>query len=225
MPNSTILLGEISEQQQAHKQQLMTVLKRYMPEIAVEYCSELIMLHKLHLHIEVERKGRLGDYSPHLGNGNRISINHNLNPFDFLITFVHELAHHTTYKKYGSRHEPHGEEWKEEFKSCMRPFVMMRMFPEDIEKPLIRHMKKPKYTHSGDLHLMKALMQYDRDKSYTTLDQLPEGALFKMPGRSKIVMKKGLKRRTYFSCESVADGRTYLVHAIAKVVALQAGER
>ena len=83
MNHQSLMLGEITDQQQHHKLQLMDVLKRYLPIVAVEYCSELIMNYKLHLHIEVERKGRLGDYSPHLGKGNRISINHNLNPYDF----------------------------------------------------------------------------------------------------------------------------------------------
>ena len=218
MNHQSLILGEITDQQQHHKLQLMDVLKRYLPSIAVEYCSELIMNYKLHLHIEVERKGRLGDYSPHLGKGNRISINHNLNPYDFLITFIHELAHHTTFKKHGARHEPHGEEWKDEFKNCMRPIVMMKMFPEDILTPLIKHMKSPKYTHSGDVNLMKALMQFDKDKSYITLDQLNVGDLFKMKSRSKIVMKKGEKRRTYFMCEATETKKKYLVHAIAKVI-------
>ena len=218
MSHQSLILGEINEQQQQHKLQLMNVLKRYLPLNAVEYCCELIMNYKLHLHIEVERKGRLGDYSPHLGEGNRISINHNLNPYDFLITFIHELAHHTTFKKYGSRKEPHGAEWKDEFKNCMRPFVMMKIFPDDIVQPLINHMKAPKYTHSGDVKLMKALMEYDKNKNYIILEQLNEGAFFKMTNRSKIVMKKGLKRRTYFLCEAVDTKKKYLVHAIAKVI-------
>ena len=218
MVHLSLTLGEINDQQQHHKQQLMKVLKHYLPSIAVEYCSELIMNYKLHLHIEVERKGRLGDYSPHLGKGNRISINHNLNPYDFLITFVHELAHHTTYKKYGAHHEAHGSEWKDEFKNCMRPFVMMKMFPVDIVHPLIKHMKNPKYTHSGDVVLMKALMEHDKNKNYILLDQLPDGTFFKMSIRSKIVMKKGEKRRTYFMCEAIETKKKYLVHAIAKVI-------
>lgn len=214
----SIILGEVTEQQHAHKMQLMVVLHKYLPAGVVEYCSELIMYHKLHLHIEVERKGVLGDYHPHLGKGNRISINHNLNPYDFLITFIHELAHHTTFKKYGAKHEPHGDKWKDEFKICMRPVVMMKIFPQDIESLLIKHMRNPKYTHSGDIMLMKALMKYDRDKNYITLDELFEGDLFKMTAKSKIIMKKGLKRRTYYSCEAVNTTRIYLVHAIAKVI-------
>lgn len=221
--HKSLLLGQIDDTQLRHKNQMMSVLSQYLPAQAVEYCSELIMLYKLHLHIEVERKDRLGDYSPHMGKGNRISINHNLNPFDFLITFIHELAHHVTFKKYGPHHQSHGAEWKDEFKNCMRPVVMMRVFPPDIEQPLIKHMQTPKYTHSGDVALMKALMRYNKKQSETLLDDLPDGTLFKMSGRSKLVLRKIEKLRTYALCEEVSTGKKYKVHLLGKVVKVDSG--
>lgn len=221
--HKSLLLGQIDDTQLRHKKQMMSVLSQYLPAQAVEYCSELIMLYKLHLHIEVERKDRLGDYSPHLGKGNRISINHNLNPFDFLITFIHELAHHVTFKKYGPHHQSHGMEWKEEFKNCMRPVVMMRVFPPDIEQPLIKHMQTPKYTHSGDVTLMKALMRYNKKQSEMLLDDLPDGTLFKMSSRSKLVLRRIEKLRTYAMCEEVGTGKKYKVHLLAKVVKAEPG--
>ncbi len=216
MKYHSLISGELTEEQQHHKMMLMKILKRYMPPRAVEYCSELIMLYKLHLHIEVERHDRLGDYSPHLGKGNRISINHNLNPYDFLITFIHELAHHVAYKKHGPKHQAHGFEWKQAFKDCMRPFVMRRIFPADIEAPLIKHMQYPKYTHSGDAALMKALMKYDKEK-HTLLEQLPAGALFRLRKNGKIVMKKGEAVKDHFICTETERGTKYKVFAIAKV--------
>lgn len=215
--HTSLILGQIDDKQLHHKKQMMQVLGQYLPPKAVEYCSELIMLYKLHLHIEVERKDRLGDYSPHLGKGNRISINHNLNPFDFLITFIHELAHHVTFKKFGPHHQSHGVEWKEEFKTCMRPVVMMHIFPPDIEQPLIKHMQAPKYTHSGDVVLMKALMKYNKQQSSILLDDLPNGTLFRMTNKSKMVFRKLEKLRTYAMCEEMSTGKKYKVHLLAKI--------
>lgn len=210
-------MGEELLLRDAHKLKLMKVLSKYLPERIVAYCSELIIQHQLHLHIEVERKDRVGDYSPHSGLGNRISINHNLNPYDFLITFMHELAHHTAYKKYGNKHQPHGDEWKEEFKIHMRKPVMMKIFPPDIETPLIAHMKKPNYTHTGDVRLMKALMKYNKE-SHLLLADLEEGTLFKMKGeKGNRVMQKGKKRRTYHFALDTATQKLYLIHGIAKV--------
>lgn len=215
--HDSLFLGPLSDIQFEHKQKLMRALSPYLPKSVVEYCAELIMRYKLHLHIEVERADRLGDYSPHLGKGNRISINHNLNPYDFLITFIHELAHHTTHKKYGPNHQSHGKEWKDEFKNCMRPLVMMNVFPKDIMGPLIQHMKAPKYTHSGDVELMKALMKYNKKSTDTLLDDLPLNSLFKLTSRSKKTFKKLEKLRTYILCEEIGTGRKYKVHALAKV--------
>lgn len=215
--HNSLILGLIDDIQLTHKHHLMAVLKKYMPLNAVEYCSEIIMLYKLHLHIEIERKDRLGDYSPHLGKGNRISINHNLNQYDFLITFIHELAHHVTHKKYGPHHQSHGNEWKQEFKNCMRPIVMSKIFPIDIEIPLIKHMRAPKYTHSGDVELMKSLMKYNKGTQPTLLDELPLNSIFTMNHKSKMKLRKIEKLRTYVLCEDIITGKKYKVHAIAKV--------
>lgn len=211
-------LPESSDPLSAHRANLQRVLSKYLHPNAVAYCAELIIRYQLHLHIEVARKDRLGDYHPHLGKGNRISINHNLNPYDFLITFIHELAHHTTWKKYGFRHQAHGPEWKAEYQARMRPVVMQHMFPPDIEAPLIRHMRKPAYTHTGDLELMKALKRYDPPTNECFLEDLPEGALFKIGKRGRVVMAKGALRKTYYHCLAPATGKAYLVHRIASVI-------
>lgn len=216
MKYSSLILGELSDIQQQHKQRLMSVLKKYLPPRAVEYCSELVMHYKLHLHIEVERQDRLGDYSPHLGKGNRISINHNLNPFDFLITFIHELAHHVAYKRFGDKHQPHGMEWKEAYKDCMRPFLMRNIFPSDIAAPLTKHMQYPRYTHTTDVNLMKSLMQYDLEKKIL-LEQLPRGATFKLRKNSKIILRKGEQVKDYFLCSDFTKGTTYKVFSVAKI--------
>lgn len=214
--HKTLLLGLIDDEKLAHKEKLMAALKKYLPKDAVPYCSELLMLYKLHLHIEVARKDRLGDYSPHLGKGNRISINHNLNPYDFLITFIHELAHHVTHQKYGPHHQSHGNEWKQAFKDCMRPVVMMGFFPPDIAAPLIKHMQKPKYTHSGDIELMKALSRYDvaQKRDQLLVSDLPIGATFWFQQKQ---FRKLKKLRSYILCEGMATGKLYKIHGLCAV--------
>jgi len=207
-----------------HHLKLRQILSKYLTPNAADYCALLIIRYKLHLHIEVERKDRLGDYSPHLGKGNRISINHNLNPYDFLITFIHELAHHTTWKKYGPKHQSHGDEWKEEFKFHMRPVVMNRFFPPDIETPLIKHMRRPHYTHTGDVNLMRALRKYDKKTDTVFLEDLDEGALFKTSPKGRLIFKKGEKRRTIYKCNSITNGKDYLVHGATSVYPVRLAE-
>lgn len=206
----------LSQTQIQHKTKLMQALQKYLPQNALEYCTELIMYHKLHLHIEVERKSKYGDYSAHEGKGNRISINHNLSRFEFLITFVHELAHHTAHKKYGPSHNAHGEEWKKEFQQCMRPFFDMEIFPFDLKLTLAKHMKNPKYSQSADVKLLEVLRKYDsRKANKATLSQLPDGTFFKIKG-NEITMRRIEKLRTYVLCETT-NGKKYRVHSMVEI--------
>ncbi|OYU95404.1 MAG: hypothetical protein CFE21_09665 [Bacteroidetes bacterium B1(2017)] len=219
---STRVFESLTPQQQLHKDKLISALKEYIPEQALSLCAELIMFHRLHLHIEVERKGRYGDYTPHSGKGSRISINHNLSPFEFLITFIHELAHHTAFVKHGHHHDPHGAEWKDEFKKCMRPFFELEMFPYDLKAILAKHMQNPKYSQSADVKLLQVLRKYDsRKKDVLTLSQLPDGAVFRMKSDATW-MRRINKLRTYILCESL-DGRyKYRVHTMVEVVEKEA---
>lgn len=215
------LFDSLSESQLQHKEKLMKVLAEYMPPNALSPCAELIMYYRLHLHIEVERKGRYGDYTPHSGKGSRISINYNLSPYEFLITFVHELAHHTAWQKYGNHHEPHGVEWKDEFKRCMRPFLEMDIFPYDLKAILAKHMQNPKYSHSADVKLLQTLRKYDARKVNTlTLSQVPDGVVFRMKS-DPTPMRRINKLRTYIACESLDGKWKYKVHAMVEVIIIE----
>lgn len=215
------LFNQLTAEQLKQKQAFCNVLVRYIPRLAVEYCAELIIFHKVHLHIEKERKSKYGDYSPHSGKGNRISINHNLSKFDFLITFIHELSHHTAFVKYGSQHDPHGAEWKNEFQKNMVPFFEHEsLFPTDLKVVIAKHMRNPKYTHSADVKLLQILKKYDESKTDTkVLADLPNGTLFRMKGFDD-VLKKIEKLRTYILCETLSH-KKYRVHAMVEVTLVE----
>lgn len=201
----------------AHKNNLIKVLEKFVPIKATALCADLIMLHKLHLHIEAERKSKYGDYSPHEGKGNRITVNHNLSKFEFLFTFIHELAHHITYARFGANHQPHGKEWKQVFKECTLQFLVIEdLFPYDLKAAIARHMRNPKYSHSADVNLLKAFKRYDEKKQTIVLDELPENSIFKMKGYPQIMQKLN-KLRTYYLCLDTATGKKYRVHAMAEV--------
>lgn len=202
----------------AHKEKLKAALSKYVPNAALDLCATLIMQHRIHLHIEVERKSRYGDYTPHTGKSSRITVNHNLSPFEFLITFIHELAHHTTYIKYGPNHEAHGAEWKSEYKQCMRPFFDLDVFPYDLKSALAKHMQNPKYTQAADVKLLQVLRKYDTRKAdILTLSQLADGTLFKMKTHP-MLLKRIKLLRTYVLCENPDTKSRYKVHAMVEVV-------
>ena len=196
--------------------ELEEVIKRFIPDPAVPLIATWIQEHNVHLHISHKRNTKLGDYrAPFKGSTHRISINHDLNQYDFLITLVHEFAHLSTWVKHNNRVSPHGNEWKEEYKLLIQPFMQLPIFPEDVKIALRKHFINPSASCS-DIQLQRILKLYDKrnDEAITTVEKIPAGALFKL--RNDHVFKKGMLRRTRFECVDTTDGRVYLVNALAE---------
>jgi hypothetical protein len=71
------------------------VLELHLPEKSIGFIIEWLISQKVQLKISNTRTTKLGDYRPpRPGAIPRISVNHNLNKYSFLITLVHEMAHH-----------------------------------------------------------------------------------------------------------------------------------
>ena len=73
----------------------------YIPQKAISMVQFLIEQHHFTLKIVNQRQTKHGDFRQ-LPNGKfQITINNNLNQYQFLLTLVHEIAHHITYQKFG----------------------------------------------------------------------------------------------------------------------------
>lgn len=193
----------------------MARLQRYLPE----GCASRVFLelheHKVHLKIKKPRKSKLGDYRhPYGPLGHRISINGNLNPYSFLITLLHEMAHMLTWEQRGNRAVPHGAEWKQNFRQILNPFVQDGTFPTDITSALDRYVSAPKASSCTDLHLARALAKYDQQR-LPNLESLPKGSLFKL-SNGKLFEKGPLLRKRY-RCQCLTDKRWFYVSALAEV--------
>jgi hypothetical protein len=53
----------------------------------------------------------------------RITVNVNLNPYNFLVTYLHEVAHLEVYRQYKRRQPPHGKAWKTHFRLLLIPVM------------------------------------------------------------------------------------------------------
>jgi hypothetical protein len=164
---------------------------------------------------------KLGDFRyPFKGKTPVITVNNDLNPYHFLITFLHEFAHFTVLDKYGKKVMAHGPEWKSEFSDLIVPFYTIGVFPEELNPHIIRLIEKPKASGFGDMGLLKALRTYDKNPgNITILNELNEEVLFKlMNGR---VFRKKQKRRSRFLCYEPASRKNYLIHGMAEVIPLE----
>lgn len=201
---------------------IAAVLSKYLPPPCVPVCTGWIVEKNIHLRITRGRASKYGDYKPlENGGGHHISVNHDLNPFSFLITFVHEVAHLHAYLKYRHRHEPHGREWKHEFRLLLTGFIHMKVFPPDIEEALISYIKNPSASSCTDQELHRVLKKYDPpgEKTVMHLEDLVHGTEFKIhQSKSPLVFRKGEKRRTRFHCIEINTQREYLVSGLAEVI-------
>lgn len=191
-------------------------LQKYLPELAVALCFELIKTHGVHLKIVSHRVTRHGDYR-RLHNGlHQITVNASLNKYRFLITLVHEIAHLVAFEKYGRRIKPHGTEWKRTFQHLMVPFIRPEVFPSQLLPIIANHFKNPKASSSTDARLsiaLKAFDQEERNNSYVF--ELPQGSVFRLYNGK--LFKKGNKKVKRYECVELSTGRLYLFQPNAEV--------
>lgn len=192
------------------------VLKKYIPERAVDTCIELIQNSEVHLKIVNERVTRHGDYRRMPDGRHQITVNATLNKYRFLMTLIHEIAHLAAFEKYGRKIKPHGSEWKHTFQHLMLPFIHPEVFPPKLLPLLARHFKNPKASSSTDAQLSVALKSYDEqqnDKLYVF--ELPLGSVFRLYNGK--LYKKGNRRVKRYECVEVASGKMYLFQPNAEV--------
>jgi hypothetical protein len=196
----------------------MQALAAYLPDGSFDLVTDYLHHYKVHLTITKQRKSVLGDYR-HAGWGgnHRISINGNLNKFEFLITLLHELAHLLTFEQYKHKVEPHGKEWKGQYSRLLVDFVQHKIFPADIARALQKSINNPAATANGETDLLLVLRKYDpiKKEGYHHIVDVPEGGLFQTEnGR---IFRKGAKRRKRFECIEVKTGVHYTFSPISEV--------
>ena len=183
------------------------ILTKYLPERAVESAFLLIAENGIYLKIVNERKTRHSDYRKQNGIA-QITVNANLNPYRFLITLIHEIAHAVAFEKYGRLIKPHGKEWKYTFQQLMLPFINPGIFPQSVLPIVAHHFRNPKASSDTDARLSVALKQFDAQNNKNYIFEIPYGSIFRIDnGR---VFKKGRKRIKRYECQEVSSGSVYI---------------
>ena len=187
--------------------------QKYIPQKAIPFVQFLINEHHFTLKIVNQRQTKHGDFRK-LPNGRfQITVNNNLNPFQFLLTLVHEIAHHVTHQKFG-RVQPHGKEWKAVFQHLMLPFLRPEIYPNKILPHLAKYLKNPKASTDSDVNLSLALRGNIAEAGKNFIFEIPVGDLFEF---TSTIYKRGNKRRTRFECLNMTNKRVYLFNQNVEV--------
>ena len=189
-------------------------LRPFLPSGTEHYIASFLFNNVVHFTVSKPRKTRLGDYrQPWEGKPHRISVNGNLNQYAFLVTTVHEMAHLTTFEKYGNRVKSHGLEWKNEFVSLFQPLINKEILPSDVTQAVNNYLKNAKAASCSDDRLYRVLRRYDKKKG-VLVEHLEIGTIFELKGK-RYVLGRRLRKR--FECSEVQSKKTYRVLGIAEV--------
>lgn len=192
---------------------MKTILLKYIPEKSVPLVEYLIKEHKVHLKIVHQRQTKHGDFRQ-LTNGQfQITVNNNLNKHQFLLTLIHEIAHHVTHQEFG-RVQPHGREWKTIFQHLMLPFLQPDIYPSSILPYLASYLKNPKASTDTDVNLSLALKGNTASEGKQFIFELPQGAYFEF---KSIIYQRGKKRRTRYECKNESNKKIYLFNQNVEV--------
>jgi len=204
---------------------LTDVFSTHVPSAAVEYCDQLRQSYQFGFRIVKPRRTRLGDFRVLPQNQTQITVNTNLNPYAFLITYVHEVAHADVHHQYRlqrriRRVKPHGRAWQTAFQRLMHPLLTEAVFPAIVLEPLKQYMSNPGATTYTNQHLMLALRQFDKpinevvSANRVLLRDVLEGNSFRLAQKTYV---RGTLRRTRVVCKEIASGRSYAILAHAWV--------
>ena len=197
------------------------IVRPYLPVAAVDHVARLLEGLAVDLRVVRPRRSKLGDHRPPPSplRTHRITVNADLNPYAFLTTLLHEVAHAATWERHRGgfllrrRLRPHGPEWKQEFSWVLAPVVEAGVFPDDVATAVARSLQNPAAATCSDRDLLLALARYDQPpEGRVRVEQLVEGTWFRIDGRH--AFRAGRLVRTRRQCFAAGSGREYRVHGL-----------
>ena len=205
-------MGFFYAQKMQKSKKINSFFDHFPPKVA-EYCFQLWEDNPFEFIVSKSRDSKLGDYRYSPIKGHQITVNHNLNPYAFLVTYLHEVAHLWTYRQYKNKVLPHGE-WKKAFLEVFEPILEEELLPPELVHVLLKYLENPSASSTGYSPLVEILSTYDEKISRVSLHHLPEGQEFFL---KNLCLIKGKLRRTRYFCKETSTGKLYLVAKNAQV--------
>jgi len=203
---------------------LRQALPDYIPEAAVDMVAAWFDKNHVVFRITRNRLTKLGDFrSNPTGKPCSISVNHNLNKYNFLITLLHEMAHAEVHFNYSRRMAPHGKAWKLAYRRIAMPYIECGIFPENVTQVYQRYLSNPLASSTSCLPLARALREYDNNSQEVIVSMLMPETLFALPDGRVFKMVEKLRKR--YRCYCLNNKKTYLFSAMAIIKPLGDNEK
>jgi hypothetical protein len=186
-----------------------------LPEGSKTIVEEWLKPFNCTIRLSKARTSKSGDFRPanRLVPYHRISVNANLNPYAFLWTLTHEIAHMRVWEAYKSRVRPHAGEWQNEFKRLLSGLTGKNIFPETVENEIVHIIHKRVHASGAAEHrLIEFLSDFDKNTGKMMVKHLPDDALFMI--HNGTVFKKGRLMRKNYKCLCVQNNKWYYVSPV-----------
>ena len=197
----------------------INTIEPFVPPTSVTLLSKYLRQWEVNLVITRKRVTKHGDFRALHEGGHQITVNEMPNPYRFLITTLHEIAHLVAYKNFGRTIKPHGNEWKITYKKIMLPFLTPNIFPEALLEILQSHFRNPKASSDADFKLVMALNKFDPVNEKNYIFELERGEVFEIHNGRRFI--RGKKRVKRYECREVDTRRMYLFSPHAQVIKIE----
>ena len=192
-------------------------MEGYLPPGCAAPVMEWFSSRRVSLTITPGRRSKLGDFRGRVHPQTPvISINNDLNPYSFLVTLLHEMAHADVFLSIKKRVLPHGTEWKSTYRKLAAPFLSIQGLNAGFTATFEQYLQNPSASSSANLSLAMVLKSFDQPREVTLITDIPENTIFAIPnGR---IFKKGVQLRKRFRCECLNNKRIYLFSPLAEII-------
>lgn len=191
-------------------------LKKYIPKNSFDYYISIFNKYNFLFKIKNPRMRKMGDFKVDFRtNRLTITINNNLHPYQFHLTFLHELAHLIAYLKYKNRIKPHGVEWKKEFQFLLIENIENKIFNDEISK-IVKSCYLKKDSFLSNCSKFDNYIKKLENNNRLTVADVPEKEIFTLLNNKQF--KKLNERRTRCLCVEVSTKKKYLVSKNAEIL-------
>lgn len=189
----------------------------YFPAEALDFAFFYFDKYDFNLKITRPRLQKKGDFSYFYDHSRRpvITVNQDLCSYEFLLVYIHELAHLFVYLKYPRQARPHGEKWKEEYRMLIYNALENIDLPSDIREAWLQHTTHIKSSGDLDETLEKCFVRYrPHIEGSCTIKELQVNDFFTFRNQRYQLLAFA---RTRATCLQTDSGRKYTIPMMAQV--------
>ena len=182
---------------------LLALLGQKVPAYGMPLVARLVRSYDFAFRFAPPRLRKLGDYTRKANGEVAITINADLPPELFLVTFLHEVAHLEALQNRTRREAPHGKRWQACFGALLTELCQSAeaAMPAPLHQALVRHSQAPTATLTADPALARLLLPAKPPRQaladgFAHVEMLAAGTAFAYRGKAFLLSGK-MRTRHY----------------------------